>query len=316
MLSRVAERLYWLARYLERAEGTARMVTAYNHLALDMPVADRLAWAGLVSITGSEDLFEARFSGYTEAKVIKFLLGDKDNPGSIMNSLSHARENVRTTRDLLPSEVWEAVNELHLFARSNLDSGWTKRGRYHYLSQIRSRCQQITGMLAGTMSHDHAYHFIRLGRNLERADMTSRLLDVAAVSLLQEDEDKDADGAGFEGLLWVNILKSLSASQMYRQHVRRGVNASDVLHFLFHDKAFPRAMAHALGEVESSLAQLPRNDVPLRMAIEIKRHALQSDIERLLEPKTLHAFIDEMQQEMAELHSLISETWFSLDRAA
>lgn len=309
MLSRVAERLYWMARYLERAENTARMVTAFNHLALDMPRQGCLSWRGLVDITGNGAVFEARYPEYTETDVIRFLLGDPENPGSILHCLTRARENVRTTRDRVPTEVWETVNELHLHARYKLDTGEGKRGRYRYLSQIRDRCQQITGMLAGTMSHDQGYEFIRAGRNLERADMTSRLLDVGAVGLLARGDEADGAGA-MEGLLWMHVLRSLSAFQMYRQHVRRRINPADVLRYLIQDTQFPRAIAHALGEVEGSLARLPRGDLPLRLALQVKRHALEADIEPLLEARVLHRFIDDLQQEMGDLHGLISNTWF------
>jgi uncharacterized alpha-E superfamily protein len=218
---------------------------------------------------------------------------------------------VRTTRDRVPTEVWETVNELHLHARYKLDAGVGKRGRYRYLSQIRDRCQQITGMLAGTMSHDQGYEFIRAGRNLERADMTSRLLDVGAVGLLaREDGAEGAEALAMEGLLWMNVLRSLSAFQMYRQHVRRRINPSDVLRYLIQDTQFPRAIAHALGEVEGSLARLPRGDLPLRLALQVKRHALEADIEPLLEARVLHRFIDDLQREMGDLHGLISNTWF------
>ncbi|MFP4682520.1 MAG: alpha-E domain-containing protein [Ectothiorhodospira sp.] len=314
MLSRVAERLYWMARYLERAENTARMVTAFNHLALDMPRHVRLSWRGLVAITGNEAAFEARYPEETEAEVIRFLLGDQENPGSILNCLTQARENVRTTRDRVPTEVWETVNELHLHARLNLDAGEGKRGRYRYLAQIRDRCQQITGMLAGTMSHDQGYEFIRAGRNLERADMTSRLLDVGAVGLLpREDEVEGGETGAMEGLLWMHVLRSLSAFQMYRQHVRRRINPADVLRYLVQDTQFPRAIAHALGEVEGSLARLPRNDLPLRMALQVKRHALEARGETLLDARLLHRFIDDLQGEMGELHGLITANWFHPD---
>ncbi|MCG5511818.1 MULTISPECIES: alpha-E domain-containing protein [Ectothiorhodospira] len=316
MLSRVAERLYWMARYIERAENTARMVTAFNHLALDMPRSVRLSWRGMVSITGNESIYEKNYRKYDERNVVKFLLADDDNPGSILNALRAARENVRTTRDLVPSEVWETVNELYHHADSALDTGMSKRGRYQYLVKVISHCQQLTGMLAGTMSHDAAYDFIRAGRNLERADMTTRLLDVGAMGLLSNDPQDEAAMAQFESLLWVNILKSLSAFQMYRQHVRRRVNGEDVLKYIFQDREFPRAVAHALGEVEISLTNLPRNETPLRLAIQVRRHVMEANVDKLLEADELHRFIDQLQQEMNELHDMIADTWFSLDRAA
>jgi uncharacterized alpha-E superfamily protein len=312
MLSRVAERLYWMARYIERAENSARMVMAFSHLALDMPRSVQLSWKSMVSTTGGDAIFDHHYQRDDERNCVKFLLADLDNPGSIMSSLSGARENVRTTRDLVPSEAWESVNELYLFGRTHVDSGVGKRGRYAFLSEIISRCQQLTGLLAGTMSHDYAYDFIRAGRNLERSDMSSRLLDVGGIGLLSKDEDMQP----FESLLWINILKSLSAFQMYRQHVRRRVTGTLVIQFLLQDRKFPRAVAHALGEVETSLANLPRNELPLRYIAQVKRHVQDADVETLLKPVELHQFLDQIQQEMADTHASIAENWFRLDRAA
>jgi uncharacterized alpha-E superfamily protein len=312
MLSRVAERLYWVARYIERAENTARMVMAFSHLALDMPRSVQLSWRSMVTTTGADEGFEHHYQRDDERNCIKFLLADLDNSSSIMSSLTAARENVRTTRDLVPAEAWESVNELYLFGKTNAESGVGKRGRYAFLSEVIARCQQITGLLAGTMSHDHAYDFIRAGRNLERADMSSRLLDVAGIGLLAKGEDQEA----FESLLWINILKSLSGFQMYRQHVRRRVSGALVMQFLLQDRQFPRAVAHALGEVESSLANLPRNELPLRFIAQVKRHVQDADIDSLLKPEDLHQFLDQIQKEMAETHDSIVDNWFRLDRAA
>jgi uncharacterized alpha-E superfamily protein len=310
MLSRVAERVYWMARYIERAENTARMVIAYYHLVLDIPKTVELSWKTVVSIAGGEQAYEQRYQKYDERNCVKFLLADAENPSSILNSLSYARENVRTTRDIVPSEAWEAVNELTRFARDDVEQGIGRRGRYTYLSEVVSRCQQLAGLLAGTMSHDAAYDFIRAGRNLERADMTTRLLDVAATGLLE----RAGVSGPFDTLLWVNILKSLSAFQMYRRHVKHRISGRDVVRFLLQDRDFPRAVAQALGEVESSLGNLPRNEIPLRFIAQVKRHVLEADVERLLEPGELHRFIDASQKELSETHAAIAETWFRLDK--
>ncbi|WP_006787644.1 alpha-E domain-containing protein [Thiorhodospira sibirica] len=312
MLSRVAERLYWMARYIERSENTARMVMAFSHLALDMPRHVGLSWRRMLTITGSDALFDERYNKDDERSCVRFLLADQEHSGSIINTLALARENVRTTRDLVPAQGWESVNELYLFAKENLDSGLSKRGRYAYLNEVVGRCQQITGLLAGTMSHDHAYDFVRTGRNLERADMTSRILDVGAIGLLTHTSNTPKP---FEGLLWINILKSLSAFQMYRQHVRRRVSGAEVVHYLLQNLHFPRAVAHALTEVETALSNLPRNEVPLRFSLQVKRHVLGAEISELMDAETLHRFIDELQKEMAEIHGYIADTWFKLERA-
>ena len=313
MLSRVAERLYWLARYIERAENTARMVMSFNLVSLDMPKTVTLSWKGLVAVTGTDDIFDEHYQRDDERNCVKFLLADHYNPSSVFSSLKAARENVRTTRDLVPSEAWEIVNELYLFARDNMDAGIGKRGRYQFLSEIVQRCQTLTGLLAGCMSHDPAYDFIRLGRNLERADMTSRQIDVGAIRFLKKASD---DPSPYDGLLWTSILRSQSGFQMYRQHVKRRINGTDVVRFLLQDIPFPRAVAHALRYVQEALERLPRNEVPLRLVMQARRHALGADVDQLISEERLHDFLDSLQQDIAQIHDAIADTWFSLEKAA
>ncbi|ADC72170.1 protein of unknown function DUF403 [Thioalkalivibrio sp. K90mix] len=307
MLSRVAERVYWMARYVERAENTARMVTAFHLLALDMPKSVQLSWKGLVEVTGNDELFDNHYQRDDERNCVKFLLADADNPSSVLNSLRSARENVRTTRDLVPSEAWEVMNELYLFARDEIDQGIGKRGRFEFLSSIVQRCQTLTGLLAGTMSHDAAYDFIRLGRNLERADMSTRQIDVGALKLLKKDGE---DPEPYEGLLWTSILRSESGFQMYRQHVKRRINGVDVVRFLLQDNAFPRSVTHALTQVQDALESLPNNEVPLRLVIQARRHAMNASVDELLAEDGLHDFVDRLQQDIADIHGANAETWF------
>ncbi|WP_029681053.1 alpha-E domain-containing protein [Thioalkalivibrio sp. AKL19] len=307
MLSRVAERVYWMARYVERAENTARMVMAFNLLALDMPKSVQLSWKGLVEVTGNEVSFDNHYQRDDERNCVKFLLADADNPSSVLNSLRAARENVRTTRDLVPSEAWEVMNELYLFARDHIDQGIGKRGRFEFLSEVIQRCQTLTGLLAGTMSHDAAYDFIRLGRNLERADMGTRQIDVGALRHLKKDGE---DPEPYEGLLWTSILRSESGFQMYRQHVKRRINGVDVVRYLLQDKAFPRSVTHALTQVQDALEKLPNNELPLRLVIQARRHASSAQVDELIKEDGLHAFIDVLQRDIADIHGANAETWF------
>lgn len=313
MLSRVAERLYWMARYIERAENSARMVIAYHQLSLDMPRNTQLSWKGLVDVSGMEELFEERYQREDDRNCVKFLVADAWNPGSILSSLRSARENVRTTRDLIPTEGWEVVNELYLFARDNIDQGIAKRGRHEFLSEIVQRCQTLTGLMAGCMSHDAAYDFIRLGHNIERADMTTRQIDIGAERLL---ERRDEAPEPYDGLLWTSILRSQSAFQMYRQHVKRRVGGPDVVHYLLQDGDFPRSVAYALSRSATALARLPRNEMPLRLAMEARRHVLDADIAKLIAKDGLHEFLDRLQLEIGTLHEAIASNWFPHAEAA
>jgi len=312
MLSRVAENLYWTARYMERAEDLARLVNVHSNLILDLPRSVELGWEPPIAITGAEKLFAELFEEMDERNVTRFIIADKRNPGSILSALFMARENLRSTRDLVPREGWEQVNDLYLHARQELKGGIAKRKRYDFLRGVIQRCQQVTGLLAGTMSHDDAYEFIRIGRNLERADMTTRILDVRSEDLLPK---RAEDLTPFENIQWMSVLKSLTAYQMYRRNVRVRVRGADVLRYLLQDPNLPRALHHCMGQAELCLHSLPRNDAPLRAVTRMKRQIQEADVPVLAEAG-LHEFIDEMQVGLGQIHSEISNTYFLLDRAA
>jgi len=186
MLSRVAENIYWMARSLERAEDTARLVNVTTHLALDLPKQVSFDWELLLHITGYSEIFRNHYGVADDRNLVRFLVGDALNPGSVISSLGNARENARTIRDSIPREAWEQINNLYLKCKGNLQFGLSRRGRYDYLHWTILGAQTITGMLAGTMTHDVGYDFLRMGRNLERADMTTRIIDVRTASLLPE----------------------------------------------------------------------------------------------------------------------------------
>lgn len=305
MLSRVAERMFWFGRYLERAENTSRLVNVNANLLLDLPVMVSQIWRGLITITGSDEIF-GKSEARNEANVTRFLLADKSNPGSLLASVRMMRENVRTTREIMPSEAWERINEFYLFVSSNLEKGLSRRGRYEFLSGTISYCQQINGLLLSNMSHGVAYNFIRIGRNLERADMTTRILNVGCMDLLTH---KAEVAKNFDNILWMNVLRSLSAYQMYRQHVKDRVNGEDVVQFLLKNEQFPRTVAHCLGEVYNCLSVLPRNDIALRAVSRTQRLLSDSDVVVLL-AGDLHQFIDQLQKELAEISGQVSQTWF------
>lgn len=310
MLSRVAERMYWGARYLERAENTARLVRVYDSALMDIPEDAGLGWPLLVDICGARAQFNARYPKGEDKETLRFLSSDGDHPGSIIASLSQARENFRTTRDLCPTEAWRSVNELYLYGRKALPGMASPRRRHEVLSGIVQRVQQLTGLLHGTMSHGDAYHFMRVGRNLERADMTTRIIDVAAATLL----GARAKEARLENTLWMAVLKSLSGYQMYRQYMRRRIRDEDVIRFLLHDPLFPRAVAHCIGEVQASMRELPNHEGPLRAALRLQRE-VDAQLAREFGELDLHRLMDELQLELAGVHNDIAASWFLPDHA-
>jgi uncharacterized alpha-E superfamily protein len=305
MLSRVAERMYWGARYLERAENTARLVRVYDAALLDLPGEAGIGWGLLVEICAAREAFAARYAKGGDRETLKFLISDGESPSSIIASLGQARENFRTTRDLCPTEAWRSVNELYLYGRKTLPRAVSPRGRHEALSEIVRRVQQIAGLLSGTMSHGDAYHFIRIGRGLERADMTTRIIDVAAAALLRASEPETR----LDNTLWMAVLKSLSGYQMYRQYVRRRIRAEDVIHFLLSDLLFPRAVFHCLAELETSILRLPNHEGPLRQVLRLQRIVDERTPQKVYEA-ALHGLMDELQLELGGVHQQLAANWF------
>lgn len=334
MLSRVAQNIYWMARYIERAEDTARIINVNTNLLLDLPRNMTFGWLPLIFIVGAEKQFFEKDPNRLadESTVVKFLISDSDNPGSIISSLASARENLRTTRDTVPQEAWEQINGLYIFARDHVP---TRRGRFEFLRRVIHGAQQINGMLAGSMSRTAAYDFVWLGRFLERADMTTRILDVRSANLLpragqsatlklaqEQDRIESSQTQAttvdrkeqnpFESIQWMSVLKSLSAYQMYRQQIRLRVGGPDVLRFLLQDESFPRAVSFCLKQLEICLQELPKNATPLAGIAALKQRLGAATVPDLAhEHEALHEFIDNLQIGFGELHERIAAAYFA-----
>lgn len=307
MLSRVAERLYWLGRYVERAENTSRLVAVNNNLMLDMPSSADYIWDSLLGILAAGAEFGARYSTASERNVIRWIVAEETNSSSLVSSLRAARENARTVREVMPSESWELINDLYWAAQEGAEAALARKSRPSYLDQIVLKSQQFAGMLQNSMSHREPYLFIQLGAMLERLDMTSRIVDVGAASVQKR---VGTSLAAYENILWMNVLMSLSAYQMYRQQVRERVNGPDVVRFLLHDNAFPHAIAFGVDALEHALGQLPRSRLPLQANRRLLQKLGRANPDTLL-GEGLHAFIDELQIEFANLHEAVVNTWFA-----
>ena len=302
MLSRSAERVYWLGRYLERAENTARIVQQYSQLLLDLPPEVGVGWHELLVIFGVD---EAQVAVSDETSIMKFLLADRSSSNSLAFCIRSARDNVRNARDLLPQESWESVNELDQYAREHLESAASGKNSFEVLSDCISHCQQINGILIGTMSHDNPYHFLKIGQNIERADMTSRMIDVAAAYLQKNERLVLRYGS----TLWTNVLKSVSGFQMYRQYRQPEVEGLSVIDFLLNDEKFPRAVHYSLQRIQRRAAELPHNESLLEVLGSANRR-LPSPLPAELDGAAVSKLMDTLQREFAALHAAVVDTWF------
>ncbi|MGK0498972.1 MAG: putative alpha-E superfamily protein [Oceanicoccus sp.] len=305
MLSRVAERLFWMARYLERAEDTARLTHAYTHTVLDIPKGSEPGWDTLIRIQDAEPDYNERFRVYNEQNVLKFIIADPDNPGGIYHAIRATRENVRTTRDVLPAEAWEYVNELYLYAQEHAEKSVGRRNRYQFLETVITRCQAINGMMMSTLPRNHAYRFIKMGQLIERADMTTRIINVGAAALLGEDRHHST----VDPLIWASLLKSLSAMGAYRREFGPQVEANSMVDFVFRNADLPRSVKYCLDGMREELLPLNNNKSILKR-LDSSRRKLSRFDPHTSSREQLHLFIDQFQAGLIELSAEIGSTWF------
>lgn len=307
MLSRVADNLYWFGRYLQRAENTARLINVHANLLLDLPRNVTVGWAPLLEITGADGAFRSAGGQPTEDNVVRFMMMDERNPGAIFSSLNYAREIARVSRDCMPREAWERLNDLYLFVQERGERSVMRARRQEFLQGVISGAMTAVGVLTSNMSRDVGFQFLRMGTNLEQADMTTRILDVRSSRLFQA----DASLTPFDNIQWMSVLKSLTAYQMYRRHVRARVNGPGVLRFLLQDRQFPRSVSFSLSMIGTTMPFLPPSRKVERAIERTKALIMDANIEALLtQPNGLALFMDEIQIGLGQLDDAIVESYF------
>lgn len=315
MLSRVAERVYWLARYIERVENTSRLAKVHAQLMFDLPKSIPFSWYGLVQITGNEDYFEQHYGDdKSEQNCMAMLLSDRDNPASLISSLWWARENIRTTRDILPREAWVHINELYLMVKAQQQDFQDRTKRNALLSQIIRGCQAFSGMLSGTMSNNETYHFLKLGLYIERADMTTRLIDEGGMYVSQQKFEHE-DEAHFNSILWAHLLRSISAYFMYRLQYQTEIAGQEVLQFLTQDTHFARSVTYCLNEMQSLTHKLP-NAAALENAIDSLCSKIKQEHCLSIGSQELHHHLDWIQSELSQINRLLYDIWFNPKQVA
>ncbi len=314
MLSRVADSIYWLSRYIERAENVARFIEVNLNLSLDMPSGNEQQWWPLVTTSGDHDDFKKRYTQADEIAVIKFLTFDADNSNSIYSCVSNARENARTVRDVISSDMWEQVNQFYLMVRSAAtDAKNVIEAPQEFFRNVRFQSHLFSGLTDSTLSHGEGWHFSRLGRLLERADKTSRILDVKYFILLPNLADI---GTTLDEIQWSSLLRSASGLEMYRQRFGR-ITPQQVVEFLVLDKNFPRAVLYCLTRAHESLHAI--SGVPLGTfsnTAEQRLGQLYSELAYAHPDEIikggLHEFIDDLQQRLNLVGEGIFQTFFAM----
>ncbi|ABK42924.1 protein of unknown function DUF403 [Magnetococcus marinus MC-1] len=309
MLSRVAEHIYWLGRYMERAEDTARLIMATSGATLELmsvPGHQPVDWEQLLLIVGVLPNYNEHHHTYEEREIVHFLLASERNPCSIYNAMRMARENLRITRDAFPRETWSQINGLRRRVEHIPDFALYGSGRQDLLEGIIGSCLQMSGLLISTMSRDEAYQMFRLGQLLERADMTTRILDVQGAGVLGGDSDAELS---MEHAVWTTVLRSLSGDQMYRKQVEPRVRGRQTLAFVLKDKQFPRAFYYCLNGVRDRLVKLGRAEAAQGILGELEKSLYLADLDTLAK-QGLHEFLDGLQVQLGSLHEAVVDTYF------
>ena len=310
MLARVAESIYWMSRYIERAENVARFIEVNLNLMLDLPVGSAQQWKPLVDTTGDAAEFAKRYGSATQHNVIQFLTFDDKNVNSICSCLRAARENARSVREIISSEMWEQVNQFYLMLNSA--AAGSRSDPQDLLASVKMAGQLFTGVTDATMTHNESWEFCRLGRMLERADKTSRILDVKYFLLLPTAADV---GTTSDDIQWAAVLRSASAFEMYRKAHGR-IAPERVVEFLLLDKEFPRAIQYCLMRARESVHAISgtpegvfRHPVE-RLLGELCSELAYARIEAII-TAGLHEHLDRLQTRMNQVGNGISETFFA-----
>lgn len=310
MLSRVADAVHWMSRYIERAESIARFVDVIEQVTLDLPQDGSAQWRSLVTASGDDNLFEERYGNCLRPTVLTFLTFDPKYPSSIWSCLRAARENARSVREIISSDMWEHINRAYLMVKNSSESAdRIIADPEPFLKKVRAACHTIHGATEVSMTHNDAWMFMRMGRLLERADKTSRILDVKTHPL-------NADVAGDNELLWAALLQSVSGLEMYRQTHRR-IRPKKVLSFILFDDHFPRSIRFCVSHAERShkalgTASLPGALNPVQQCLGRLRARLEfASVDEVLEVG-VHAWVDELQSSLNEVGSAMQSTYFDL----
>lgn len=316
MLSRVADSIYWMARYAERADHLARFIDVTREFVLDVPAARDRQWEPLISVTGDDEAFYKRYAKPDASSVIQFLTIDTEYPNSIISSLRGARENARSVRETIASEMWEQINDFYQWFNREIRVGMLLRAPSDFYRTIMQQCMLFHGVTDATMSRDLGWHFANIGRQLERADKISRLLDVKYFTLLPKVQDVNSP---LDDLQWSSMLRSVSGFEMYRKRYQE-IDVRHVVDFLVLDRKFPRSIQYCLFEADRSLHAITGCPIgafgckPEQLLGRLCSDLSFTEVDTIIE-SGLHEFIDDLQARLNKIGKAIFDRFFALHPA-
>lgn len=323
MLSRVANLIYWIARYLERAENTARIVEVNAQLVLDLQARraadDPRAWEPLVFVTGSDEKFHQLYGEkVTERAVVEFMLFDKRNPSSVLSCVATARENARCIRDQLSAELWETLNTFYLRLKDDDFTRYAQLGSADYLAWIKCQTQLFHGVADAMIPRNDGWWFYDLGRHLERADNITRIVDIKYFMILP---GVQAVGSALDMVQWASVLRSCSGFEAFRRSRRGDLDLVRVVDYLLRDEAFPRSVLYSVAEAEQCLLRIgPGDGQPAvararELVAELREDIRSADIKAVI-ASGLHEYLDGLQLRIEQIHVAVQRAYITHSPAA
>ena len=331
MLSRVADAIYWASRYVERAENVARFIDVSLNMMLESSAHGERDWASLVHTTGDQEFFEKKYGRATPESVTQFLTFDDEYSSSILSSVARARENARSVRDIISREMWQELNEFYLMVVQTARPGVQPEDLIDFCARVKRAGIYFEGVTNATLSRGEAFHFAHLGRMLERADKTSRILDVKYFLLSPTKSKSDSPaqsqsqsqkqgqngiGSNIDMVGWTTLLNSASALQMYRQ-VQHVTTPESVSEFLLLNRDFPRSILRCVRRADESLHSITggspgafQNESE-RLLGRLRAELDFAKIDEIME-QGLHQYVDALQVQLNDVGGAIQKQFFEL----
>jgi uncharacterized alpha-E superfamily protein len=317
MLSRVAHSLYWMSRYIERSENIARLLEVNLQMMVDFQSLDQNAstehWSSIIASSGDEELFEKHYEAADSRNVTEFFAFDLRNPSSILSCVYAARENARMIRDQISLEMWETINELYLFLKARNTADVWAAGPNEFFQHIKMVSHLFQGLTASTYSRNEGWEFLEFGKYLERADKTTRILDVKYHILLPSATDV---GGALDAAQWQAVLRSASALEAYRRFYVREILAWKAAEFLIFSDSFPRSLYYCVAQVDDFLRRIlgetgarPRSEaarISKRLVADLQSLTIKEVID-----EGLHEFLMEVQKSLEKIgDEVVQSTMF------
>ncbi|WP_435087474.1 alpha-E domain-containing protein [Candidatus Pelagibacter bacterium nBUS_29] len=305
MLSRRAKLIFWMSRYLERSNFTSRLLITTSELQLDLSLENEISWKPLLTAMSLNKDYLKLNKKYSEKKIIEFFISNKENHSSIINSLNYSKENSLIVRDILPEQSILKLNELLIKFNKTINRKNSNKRNLKLLSNIIQGSQNFMYSTDLEMQRNIDYQFLGLGRFIERTDMLIRILQSQT---LRSNQHKK--GYEYLTLEWINILKSISAFQAYRQHSKKDISILDIIEFFLKTKIFPRSINWNLNQIERAIFRISKKNDLTKNIKEIQRDVnnfkvKSDDLDNFL------LFLEKIQKKIVNLDNLVQKKYFS-----